>query len=203
MSINTHTKLNKLQHNLNEVQSLFASHLIIRDIEEKKLITNDELWQFFEKAYFYADGFKSFEDLDDMLNRSFFYKIVYDGQINNLSDFTVDKCYVIGIYKNKNGIKRVAVATNLNYDEQKRHSAYEKLVKQDLTKAWVEVSGKAERVMIKKCNAMEYLIDPLILKTVKGYENIEILEDNMHYKRYLSKDPKNPHDKIAFGTIRI
>ncbi len=67
----------------------------------------------------------------------------------------------------------------------------------------MNVSDKAESCMVKKCNAMKYLIDPLVLKKVKGYENIEILEDNMHYKRYLKNDPKDPHEKIAFGTIKI
>lgn len=80
-------------------------------------------------------------------------------------------------------------------------AAARKFQRDSLKFSWCEVSCKAEDFLINQCGAMDYLIDPNIVKKV--YPDIHIdIEDNKHYTRILS-DIDMSVRKIAFGTIKI
>jgi hypothetical protein len=85
------------------------------------------------------------------------------------------------------------------FSKQFALAAARKLQRDSLKFSWCEVSGKAESFLVNQCGAMNYLIDPNIIKQI--YPNIYVdIEDNTHYTRILT-DSGISVRKIAFGTI--
>ena len=137
-----------------------------------------------------------------MVKTCSFIRFVYKGPLNNIKDFDIHKCLVVGTYNKKAGIKMTSIASNvICFPKQFTKAAARKLQIESLKFSWCEVSGKAENFLINQCGAMDYLIEPNIIKKV--YPNLYIdIEDNTHYTRILS-DTNMSVRKIAFGTIKI
>ncbi len=176
--------------------------------QHKKIISSD-VFEFMNAAYAYIGGFKSFTGEDDFIDKSYLWYITYDGKLNNIQDFDVDKCYTVSVYKNKHGLKMIGVGNNrfLDLDEEERkerrrnaRSAIIKHLNFGATHGWMEVSEKMEDL----CNrylGYKYLILPekLIENGVYKESEIEILPDMLHYRRKLTTGKEVT--KIAFGTI--
>ena len=161
-----------------------------------------ESWALFEILYDYIGGYKSYSSIEDMVKTCAFIRFVYKGPLNNIKDFDIHKCLVVGTYNKKAGIKMTSIASNvICFPKQLTKAAARKLQIESLKFSWCEVSGKAEDFLINQCGAMDYLIEPNIIKKV--YQNLYIdIEDNTHYTRILS-DTNMSVRKIAFGTIKI
>lgn len=161
-----------------------------------------ESWPLFEILYEYIGGYKSYSSVKDMVETCSFIKFIYKGPLNNIQDFDINNCLVVGTYNKKAGIKMTSIAANvICFSKQFTKAAARKLQRDSLKFSWCEVSGKAENFLINQCGAMDYLIDPNIIKQI--YPNIYIdVEDNTHYTRILS-DANISVRKIAFGTIKI
>lgn len=161
-----------------------------------------ESWPLFEILYEYIGGYKSYSSVKDMVETCAFIKFIYKGPLNNIQDFDINNCVAIGTYNRKAGIKMTSIAANfICFPKQFAKAAARKLQRDSLKFSWCEVSGKAEDFLINQCGAMNYLIDPNIIKQI--YPNILIdIKDNIHYKRILT-DANISVRKIAFGTIKI
>jgi hypothetical protein len=178
---------------------LLESHGFALTTIDKEIVAK-ESWTLFEILYEYIGGYKSYSSVADMVETCAFIKFIYKGPLNNIQDFDINKCLAVGTYNRKAGIKMTSIATNfICFSKQFALAAARKLQRDSLKFSWCEVSGKAESFLINQCGAMNYLIDPNIIKQI--YPNIYVdIEDNTHYTRILT-DSGISVRKIAFGTI--
>lgn len=179
---------------------LLESHGFALTTIDKEIVAK-ESWTLFEILYDYIGGYKSYSSVADMVETCAFIKFIYSGPLNNMQDFDINKCLAVGTYNRKAGIKMTSIATNfICFSKQFALAAARKLQRDSLKFSWCEVSGKAESFLINQCGAMNYLIDPNIIKQI--YPNIYVdIEDNTHYTRILT-DSGISVRKIAFGTIK-
>ncbi len=191
-------------------QVIQASHGYVSDPKVMRLLASD-LFEFMNTAYRWIGGFKSFSDSVDFADRSLLWYITYDGKMpEDQSKIDLNKVYTVSVYKKKNGLKLVGVGNNRfdnieDKDERMilKSKARDALVDQiefAARKGWAEVSGSLES-LFKSILSPKQIIDPEFLKTkVKGFEDIEILPDNIHYDRILSSGDRVT--KVAYGNIR-
>lgn len=98
----------------------------------------DEVWDLLQKSYAYAGGIKGsgFKNKEDMIQNIPFWKLVKkDGKIVS-----------VRMYKDKEGRKAVAAATDRSREGVE---SYRKIAKDDLERAYIEVSDKALESMKK------------------------------------------------------
>lgn len=181
---------------------LLSSHIFIKNESDKKMII-EQAWEILNAGYAKSGlEFLSFISKEHMIDDSFLWKIVYDGKLDNLKEFDITKCYAMGVYKQKFGLKRVGACTNsFSSNKQFRFDAWLNLVTDDFKKAWVECSHNVEKNLLKY-GGKKYIIDPNILKENHVFEDIDILDDGIHYKRHLFNN-NTEVTKIAIGTIKI
>lgn len=184
----------------NKDNLLLESHGFAVSTLDKEVVAT-ESWPLFEILYEYVGGYKSYQNVKDMVDTCAFIKFIYKGPLENVQDFKIDNCLAIGTYNRKAGIKMTSIAVNhVCFDKQFTKAAARKLQRESLKFSWCEVSGRAEQFLID-CGGLNYFIDPKIVKQI--YPNILLdVEDKMHYSRVLS-DTGDIVRKIAFGTIKI
>ena len=190
------------------LRPILGSHTYVTDPEIKKELSSD-IFAFMNSAYKWIGGFKSFTGEDDFADRSYLWYITYEGKLpKSQKDIDVNKVYTVSVYKQKNGLKLVGIGNNRfeNVPEEQRmifknkakdalHDHIELAVK----RGWAEVSVAAEK-MFKMVLSPRWIIDPEYLKlNIKGFEDIEILPDNIHYSRILSNGEEVV--KVAYGKI--
>lgn len=188
---------------------IMASHLYVNDPGLKNELASD-LFEFMNDAYKYIGGFKSFTGEDDFADRSYLWYITYEGQApSDMSKIDINKVYTVSVFKQKYGLKMVGIGNNrfngLPDDERKRLKAKAKdAINQHIQfivkRGWAEVSGACEKLFSYNLSST-WIIDPEDLQTVPGFEDIEILPDNLHYSRQLGNGEW--HTKIAYGTMRV
>lgn len=173
---------------------------------ELRRALSDGLFNYFVKVY--ADNakleFKSYDDTNELFDKSYLWKITYDGKLDNLEDLELDKCYMIQVYNMKFGLKNVAGGVNPKMSKREKMSAFRKMIVDDFTTAWMECSGAVEHLALKY-GGRKYRIDPRRLEkyvyTGKNRKNFQILEDGVHFSRELSDGTKIV--KIALGQIDV
>lgn len=178
------------------------AHLDIVDLCSKRIIS-ERSFSLFEIMYDYVGGFQSYKDAEEMARSSFLIKAVYDGRLENINNFQIEKCYAIATYEQKFGIKMTALASNtICLDRTKVLAAANKLQRESLKYCWLECSGKAERFVMKNGGG-KCIIDPMIIKN-KVYTNreVEIDKDGIHYTRVLSGSGQKVR-KMAIGKICV
>lgn len=179
-----------------------AAHLDVIDLHSKQIIA-DRGWVLFEIAYEYIGGFKSYLNAKDMAASAYYIRAVYDGKLNSVEDFDVDKCYAIATFNQKFGLKLTGMAKNfVTTDKMKTSAAVKKLQKDSYRISWFECSGKAESFVMAN-GGRNYIVDPKIIKE-KVYPNkdVVILDDGIHYTRGLTIGGEVVK-KVAVGTIKI
>lgn len=178
---------------------------IQKNTELRKTLV-DGLFNYFVTIYTERSKlvFKSYDDVDELFNKSYLWKITYDGKLDNLADLELDKCYAIRLYNVKYGLKSVASGVNPKMPKNERQSAFRKIIQDDFKTAWTECSGGVEHLAMKY-GGKKYRIDPRRLEkyvyTGKNRKNFQILEDGVHFSRELSDGTKIV--KIAFGQIDV
>lgn len=186
-----------------------ASHLYVRDDSLKKKLASN-LFEFMNDAYKWIGGFKSFTGEDDFADRSYLWFITYQGQApEDLSRIDINRVYTVSVFKQKYGLKMVGIGNNrfngLPEDQRKRlksraKDAMKKHIQFIVKQGWAEVSGACEKLFAYNLSP-DWIIDPEDLITVPGFEDIQILPDNLHYSRVFSNGEE--HTKIAYGTMRV
>lgn len=190
-------------------RAIYASHMFVNNAETKQALSSD-VFEFMNDAYRWIGGFKSFTGEDDFADRSYLWYITYAGQLpEDERDIDLNKVYTVSVYKQKYGLKLVGVGNNRFNDIPKPERQIFKAKAKDaliehiqfaVNKGWAEVSGAAEK-MFKISVSPKCIIDPEDLLTVPGFEDIEILPDNLHYSRRLKNGMEVT--KIAYGKMKI
>ena len=180
---------------------LLESHGFAITTIDKELIAR-ESWVLFELLYEYIGGYKSYKSVEDLAENCAFIKFIYKGPLDDIKNFDINNCLAIGTYNRKAGIKMTSIAVNIIcFSKQYTRAAARKLQRESLKFSWCEVSGKAEDFLINQCGALQYVINPEIIKQI--YPDIYIdPDDPLHYSRVLT-DAKITVRKIAFGTINV
>ena len=187
-----------LQAKINKI----ASHLDLFDLPSKKIIS-DRSWNLFELLYEYIGGFHSYSSPLEMAKEAYYIRAVYDGKLNSIQNFEIEKCYAIATYNLNHGLKMTALASNsICLDKLKVKAAIRKLQQESFRFSWLECSGKAEK-FVMSVGGGSRIIDPNIIKN-QVYRDREVIisEDNKHYYRTLTGSGKLVQ-KIAVGTIRL
>lgn len=190
-------------------QPITASHLFVSDAATKEMLSSD-LFAFMNDAYKWIGGFKSFTDEDDFASKSYLWYITYKGSLPKRNEaIDINKVYTVSVFKHKHGLKLVGIGNNrfLGVPDPERKElkveaadAMISHIQFVVTKGWAEVSGAAE-AMFKRAVSPRWIIDPEYLITIPGFEDIQILPDNLHYIRTLSNGMEVT--KIAYGTINF
>ena len=188
---------------------IYASHQLVNDAKIKKLLGSDT-FEFMNTAYKYIGGFHSFDGESDFIDNSYLWYITYDGELNDMKDFDINKVYTVSVFKQKFGLKLVGAGNNRYYDikddEQRKtkklhaSDALKQQLKWALNHGWIEASGALE-ALIRNNFSSKYIIEPEILKENNVFKNMEIANDNLHYTRKLSNGMEVY--KMAFGKIRL
>ena len=179
-----------------------AKHLDIVNLPSKRIIS-ERSWDLFEIMYEYIGGFHSYNSPQDMAKKAYYIKAVYDGEIADIQNFEIEKCYAIATFNLKYGLKMTALAANsICLDKMKAKAAVKKLQQTSLKIGWLECSGKAERFVMANGGG-RCVIDPHIIKDVVYPDReVEIDQDGKHYTRVLTGSGEKVR-KLAVGRIRI
>ena len=188
---------------------IYASHQLINDSKIKKMLGSDT-FEFMNTAYKYIGGFHSFDGESDFIDNSYLWYITYDGELNDMEDFDINKVYTVSVFKQKFGLKLVGAGNNRYYDikddEQRKtkklhaSDALKQQLKWALNHGWIEASGALE-ALIRNNFSSKYIVEPEILKENNIFKDMEIANDNLHYTRKLSNGMEVY--KMAFGKIRL
>lgn len=189
--------------------SIYASHQLINDINIKKMLGSDT-FEFMNTAYKYIGGFHSFDGEGDFIDNSYLWYITYDGPLDDIKDFDINKVYTVSVFKQKYGLKLVGAGNNRFYhieDDEGRKTkkvrasdALKQQLKWALNHGWIEASGALEALILNNFSH-KYIIEPEILKEDHVFRDMEIANDNLHYTRKLSNGMEVY--KMAFGRIKL
>lgn len=189
--------------------SIYASHQLITDKRIKGMLGSDT-FEFMNTAYKYIGGFHSFDDETDFIDNSYLWYITYDGPLDNMNDFDINKVYTVSVFKQKYGLKLVGAGNNRFYhiyDEEDRKTkkvrasdALKQQLKWALNHGWIEASGALESLILHNFSH-KYIIEPEILKEAGVFKDMEIANDNLHYTRKLSNGMEVY--KMSFGKIKL
>ena len=91
---------------------LLESHGFAITTIDKNVVAK-ESWSLFEILYEYIGGYKSYSSIEDLVETCTFIKFVYKGPLNNIKDFDINKCLVVGTYNRKAGIKMTSMGANV------------------------------------------------------------------------------------------
>ncbi len=186
----------------NRLIKRIASHNYINDNEVKNKLSSD-LFEFFNSAYQYSGGFKSFDDEVDLADNSSLWRITYDGEMN-INDIDFDKIYSVIVFKQKYGLKLVAGGINRFKDHPNRAELKAKakasLIEDNkwaMKHGWTEVSNGVE-TMYRQHISSSLIIDPNYLQDLNIFNDLQVL-DKIHYQRTLSNGDEVI--KVAYGQI--
>jgi hypothetical protein len=207
--------LNNFLNKLAKCSGILSSHQYIVNKPDMNFL-KDVIWEFLDDIYAPIGGNKSFENADVMVDESLIWKITYDGPLEDIKNFDINKMYIITAYKSKCGLKAVCSGKRKNpytkgteeYNmyNVKSHGAWYKTMITDFKHAWIEVSEEAEKKMMAN-GAINYVIDPNIIydNRIKIFgnkgENLKVIDD-IHYVRPLGNQGELKQ-KVALGNIKL
>lgn len=144
----------------------------------------DVIWDILEKSYAKIGGFKSATDKQDLMAKAGLMKLVTKN----------GKVVAVKIYKDELGRKSIAGGTD-GSDEGKQWLV--KICEEDikLNRAWGEVSGAMEHIMLKKgaVPIPSSMAAKILGKPILSYD-----PDGYHYTREIQGEP---HTKIMVGDV--
>jgi hypothetical protein len=144
----------------------------------------DDIWDILQKSYANIGGFKSAKDKQALIGKTGLAKLVVKQ----------GKVIAVTIYKDELGRKSIAGGTDGSAEGKKW---FLKMREEDikLNRAWAEVSGKMETIMIKggATPIPNSMVAKILGKPILHYD-----QDGYHYTREIMGEP---HTKIMFGDI--
>lgn len=144
----------------------------------------DVIWKILEDSYASIGGFKSATDKEDLMKKSGLTKLVVkDGKI-----------VAVKIYKDELGRKSIAGGTDGSAEGKKW---FIKMCEEDikLNRAWGEVSGAMEHIMLKRGSVP---IPNTMVARILGKPITNLDPDGYHYTRDIQGEP---HTKIMIGDL--
>lgn len=144
------------------------------------------VWDILSDAYANVKGGLNFESKQDLIDSNGEWKVVFSGK----------NIIAITIYKAKNGLKLVAMATNKLFKSIAK-KALIKLIKREVKHCWIELSESAEHFVMKYCNGKSHRINKSLIPALLNKPISLSSNDNYHYFRTIKKIRKQ---KIVVGT---
>jgi hypothetical protein len=178
---------------------LLVEKILNLHTSEEKMKYADKIWDMLQRSYKKMGGFKSANSPEELANDPGYWKLVRRG-----SHITA-----LGVYKkvpNTNNFKMIASATETEPDTEGGYKATEQgkkdyhMLKNDDIKtkrAWTEVSGPAEKLMLK---AGAKPIDNKYAEFLTGKKILDLNPDGYHYTRLIQGEP---HEKIIVGFVHL
>jgi hypothetical protein len=166
---------------------------------EEKIKYADKIWTMLQRSYKKIGGFKSANSAEELANDPGYWKVVRRG--NHIT--------ALGVYKqvpNTDNFKMIASATETELNPEGKYKAttqglkdYNMLKKDDIKtkRAWAEVSGPAEKLMLK---AGAKPIDNKYAEFLTGKKILDLNPDGYHYTRLIQGEP---HEKIIVGFVKL
>jgi len=166
---------------------------------EQKMKYADKIWDMLQRSYKKIGGFKSANSAEELANDLGYWKVVRSG----------DHITALGVYKqvsNTDNFKMIASATETELNPEGEYKAtaqglkdYNMLKKDDIKtkRAWAEVSGPAEKLMLK---AGAKPIDNKYAEILTGKKILDLNPDGYHYTRLIQGEP---HEKIIVGFVKL
>lgn len=167
---------------------------------EQKSEYADVVWDMLNRSYQKMGGFKSAANVEELIDTPGLWKLIQRG----------DKITALNIYKpseKTTNLKSIAVATDTELDPEKNSYVATTQGKKDLSmikgedirlnRAWVEVSGPAEKLMLKMgANP----VPNKFAEFLTGKRVLELNSDGYHYTRLIQGEP---HEKLIVGFINL
>jgi hypothetical protein len=160
----------------------------------------NQVWDMLQRSYKKIGGFKSANSPEELVNDSGYWKLIRRG-----SHITA-----LGVYKrvpNTDNFKMIAHAseTYLNPETGDYKATtqglkdYHMLKNDDIktNRAWAEVSGPAEKIMLRSGAKP---IDNKYAEFLTGKKILDLNPDGYHYTRLIQGEP---HEKIIVGFIKL
>jgi hypothetical protein len=164
---------------------LLEHYVNLLTVDEKRKYV-DEVWDMLQKAYAPIGGFKSAASKEELIDDSSMWKLVRRN----------GKIVAVFIYKDKFGRKSIACATD-GSDQGKADLIKTKSDDTKMRRAWAEVSGKVESIMIK---AKAVPVSNKYAAKLTGKEILGYDVDGVHYTRLIAGEP---HVKAIYGFPKI
>lgn len=144
------------------------------------------VWDLLSDAYVNVKGGLNFESKQVLIDSTCEWKVVFSGE----------NIIAVTIYKAKNGLKLVAMATNKLFKDIAR-KALIKLIKSEIKHCWMELSENAERFVMKYCNGKKHRVNKSHIHALLNKQVSLESNDSYHYYRTIKNIRKQ---KIVVGT---
>jgi hypothetical protein len=167
---------------------------------EQKAKYADVVWDTLNRSYQKVGGFKSAANIEELIDTPGLWKLVQRG----------DTITALGIYKpveKTNNMKSIAAATETELDPEKNIYVATAQGKKDLmmiksedirlNRSWVEVSGPAEKLMLKMGAKP---VPNKFAEFLTGKKVLDLNSDGFHYTRLIQGEP---HEKLIAGFINL
>jgi hypothetical protein len=166
-------------------QQLIERVINLFDPEEKEKYS-DEVWNILQSSYAKIGGFKSAANIEELTQKTNLWKLIKrDGVIT-----------AVGIYKDSLGRKSIASGTN-GSDQGKRDYLMIKNEDMKFKRAWAEVSGPAEKMLIR---GGAKPIPNTLAGALTGKDITELNPDGFHYTRRIAGEQ---HEKAIYGFVAL
>ncbi|MFM5089863.1 hypothetical protein ACK30K_16695 [Aeromonas caviae] len=146
----------------------------------------DQVWALLVASYSEVSGGLHYAEPADLLSKTQRWRLVtYRGRV-----------IASTLFKAKRGWKLVAMASCRQHGLRARH-ALRRLICADLPRAWMELSERAERFVLRCCGGHHYLIHASLAATLLDKPVEPVAEDGYHYRRTVAGLLKA---KVIVGT---
>jgi hypothetical protein len=167
---------------------------------DEKMAYADQVWDMLQRSYKKMGGFKSANSPEELANEPGYWKVVRRG----------DKITALGVYKKSaktKNFKMIASATEteLNPETGEYKATPQGLKDYNMVKSadikmnrsWAEVSGPAEKIMLRSGAKP---IENKYAEFLTGKKMVDFNPDGYHYTRLIQGEP---HEKVIVGFINL
>lgn len=160
---------------------------VIRTVQDKVRMRPyaNGVWRILQECYANIEGGLNYSSIQQLIDTSAFWDVsMVNGQV-----------LAATVFKAKRGLKLVAMAVNRQVGEEAKH-ALKRMILSRLDHCWMELSGAAERFVVRNCDGASYYLDASRAGSLLDTA-IQPSADGFHYRRFILGIEK---EKIALGT---
>jgi len=145
-----------------------------------------DVWLLLAEAYSKVEGGLHYASPAHLLNETCRWRVVVH----------YGKVIAVTIFRAKKGWKLVAMARCFQSGSRARYALC-RLIKADLPRSWMELSGKAESFVFTQCGGQSFIIHGSLAHDLLDKIIYPSALDSFHYRREIAGIVK---DKILVGT---
>ena len=160
---------------------------LVKEVENKQEMRRyaDQVWRILEAGYAQVKGGLHYGSLEELIDSSALWDVAVQG----------GQVLAVTVFKAKRGLKLVAMSLDRAFGEVAK-CALQKMVRFRLSMCWMELSGAAERFVMKYCDGERYRLAAAHATELLG-KAVRLSHDGFHYSREIMGIEK---EKIAIGT---